>query len=239
MKKDAKTVAVIGAGMMASGMATLCCGHGYKTMVLCRSQASAEKCAAAVDRNYRQMAEHGLLTPERAEICKSYIVYTCDYAELRDAFAVFECITEDLEQKHLVYRQLDESCPALEMVCSLTSSLVPEKLAAYGGKYADRIVVTHPFNPVHLAPYFEICQCGRTREGVGRLEVHAHGVAGPDDRYRVRGVELALGIDAGIPGATSHFLEVDRCEELSRPAALEPLPSPSCRPRSSEESPRR
>ena len=168
MKKDAKTIAVIGAGMMASGMTTLCCGHGYRTVVLCRSESSVKKCADAVDRNFRQMAEHGLLTPERAEICKSYIVYTLDYGQMKDAITAFECITEDLEQKHEVYRRLDESCPGLEMICSLTSSLVPDALAAYGGTYADRLVVTHPFNPVHLAPYFEICQAGRTREGVAR-----------------------------------------------------------------------
>ena len=168
MRKDAKTVAVIGAGMMASGMATLCCGHGYKTVVLCRSEASIQKCAAAVDLQFRQMSEHGLLTPERAEICKSYLCFTTEDAAMRDAFAAFECITENLEQKHGVYRRLEAACPSLEMICSLTSSLVPEKLAAYGGPYADRIVVTHPFNPVHLAPFFEICAGAATREGIAQ-----------------------------------------------------------------------
>jgi len=168
MRKDAKTIAVVGAGMMASGMATLCCGHGYKTVVLCRSEESIRRCAGTVDMHFRQMSEHGLLSPAQIDICKSYLTFTMDDADLKDAFAAYECITENLEQKHSVYRRLEAACPSLEMICSVTSSIVPEKLAEYGGKYADRIVVTHPFNPVHLAPYFEICQGEITREGIAQ-----------------------------------------------------------------------
>jgi 3-hydroxybutyryl-CoA dehydrogenase len=39
----------------------------------------------------------------------------------------------------------------------VSSSIVPERLAEKAGKYKDRIIVTHPFNPAHMVPYFELC----------------------------------------------------------------------------------
>ena len=166
MKKDARTIAVIGTGMMATGLAVLTSGHGFRTLVLTRSEASETRCRGVVDGYYRQMTDRGLLSEERAEICKGYISYTDSYEDLAAAEAAFECVVEKLEVKQQVYKALEENCPELKAICSVSSSIVPNELAKAADKYADRILVTHPFNPPHLVPYFEICAADGTAPGV-------------------------------------------------------------------------
>jgi 3-hydroxybutyryl-CoA dehydrogenase len=95
----------------------------------------------------------------QAEICAKYVSYTTDYADLSDCEIIFECVTEKLELKQEIYAKLEENCPKVKAICSVSSSFVPDVLAEKAGKYKDRIIVTHPFNPAHMVPYFEIC-CG-------------------------------------------------------------------------------
>ena len=54
MKMDSiKHIGIIGTGMMASSMAVLTTGHGYKTTVFARSSERAESCRAGMDGYYR------------------------------------------------------------------------------------------------------------------------------------------------------------------------------------------
>ena len=164
MKK--RTVAIIGTGMIASSMAALCAGHGFHTRVLARSAESEKKCRASVDAAYADMTAQGLMIPEQADVCRTYIHFTNSYADLSDAEICFEAIVEDVEKKHGVYWRLEENCPELKAICSVSSSITADVLSDGVQKYGDRIIVTHPFNPAHMVPYFEICAHAGTAEGV-------------------------------------------------------------------------
>ena len=166
MNQNARTLGIVGTGMIAGSMAVLAAGHGFRTVVLARNETSAARCAGAVDEFFAQMTDHGCLTAAGADVCKGYIRYVCDYTEMAEAEAVFESVVEDAEVKYGVYRALEANCPGLRAICSVSSSIVPAVLAQGADKYADRIVVTHPFNPPHLVPYFEVCASERTAEGV-------------------------------------------------------------------------
>ena len=166
MKQDARTIGIVGTGMIASGMAVLAGGHGFKTVVFARSQKSVDRCSGGVAGYYRQMVDKGIMTAKQAEICQSYISYTFDYADMKDSEIVFESVAETTDAKYAVYRQLEENCPKIKAICSVSSSIVPDILAEGADKYADRIIVAHPFNPPHLVPYFELCASSRTADGV-------------------------------------------------------------------------
>ena len=161
-----RTAAVIGTGMIASSMTALCAGHGFHTVVYARSEESRNKCMNSVNAAYGDFAAQGLMTPEQAEICRSYIHFTDNYADLAGAEIAFEAIVEDVEKKHEVYKALEANCPNLKAICSVSSSITADVLSEGIEKYGDRIIVTHPFNPAHMVPYFEMCACDRTAEGV-------------------------------------------------------------------------
>lgn len=161
-------IGVIGNGMIGDSMTVLTTGHGYETISVVRSTEKIPQYQAKYDEYYRQMIDHGVLTEEQYAICRSYLRYTDDYAELKDCEIVFECIVEDLEQKHTVYARLEENCPRLRAICSVSSSFLPDRLGERLARYGDRVVVTHPFNPAHMVPYFELC--GGSATGAGVLE---------------------------------------------------------------------
>lgn len=166
MKQEERTVAIIGTGMIAGSLAVLTAGHGFCTLVFARNEGSAQRCGDAVDGFFAQMEAHGRLTAAQRAACRERIRFVYDYADLGDAEAAFESVVEDAEVKYGVYRALEAHCPHLWAICSVSSSIVPDALAAGAGEYADRILVTHPFNPPHLVPYFEVCAAEKTAAGV-------------------------------------------------------------------------
>ena len=163
---EVHTIGVVGNGMIGDSMTVLTTGHGYETVSVVRNTAKIPQYKAKFDEYYRQMIDHGVLTEEQYKVCEKYLRYTDDYSELKDCEVIFECIVEDLEQKHEVYAKIEANCPKVKAICSVSSSFLPDKLGEKMEKYYDRVVVTHPFNPAHMVPYFEICGGSRTGEGV-------------------------------------------------------------------------
>ncbi|MBR3302099.1 MAG: 3-hydroxyacyl-CoA dehydrogenase family protein [Firmicutes bacterium] len=166
MKNNERTIGIVGTGMIASSMAVLAAGHGFKTAVLARSQKSVDRCSGVVDGFFGQMVDKGKVSAEQAGRFKGYINYCFDYEGLKDSEIIFESAVEVLETKYEVYRAIEAHCPKVKAICSVSSSIVPAKLAGGGGAYDDRIIVTHPFNPPHLVPFFEICGSEGTADGV-------------------------------------------------------------------------
>lgn len=166
MKKNARRIGIVGTGMIGASMAVLCTGHGFETVVISRSAASSKRCLEVFENSFRQLIAKGLAAENQLEICRSYLKISEDYSDLAGAEAVFECIREDIGDKREVYAYVENHCEGLKALCSVSSSIVPDILAEGMGKYKDRIIVTHPFNPAHMVPYFELCASKYTAEGV-------------------------------------------------------------------------
>ncbi len=166
MKENARQIGIIGTGMIGTSMAVLCTGHGFKAVVFARSEQSAQKCRDNYELTFKQLVKQGLASEQQVDICRTYLQITQDYADMRGVEAVFECIKEDANDKHEAYRMVEENCPDVKAICSVSSSIVPDVLIEGMGKYADRIIVTHPFNPAHMVPYFECCGSAKTADGV-------------------------------------------------------------------------
>jgi 3-hydroxybutyryl-CoA dehydrogenase len=149
-------IGIVGTGMIATSMAVLTTGHGYRTTLLAVDDDLAGKSRAEYDAFFKELAAKELVTPAQIEICTRYLSYTTDYSDLGDADVVFECVVEALDVKHSVYGELEAHCPRLQAICSVSSAIVVDELAKKAGKYRARIIVTHPFYPPHMVPYFEL-----------------------------------------------------------------------------------
>lgn len=161
-----KAIGIVGTGIIATAMAALTTGHGYPTYVFARSDASEERFRRTYDGHFELLKSHGIVTDGLIDICRSYLKVVRDYAGMKDAEVVFESVVEDADTKHDVYHKLEENCPKVKVIGSVSSSIVPDKLAETVEKYGDRIIVTHPFNPAHIVPFFELCKGSRTADGV-------------------------------------------------------------------------
>ncbi len=159
-------IGIIGAGMIGDSLAVLTTGHGYQTTVVVRREEMIPEYKKTYDEYFGQLIEQGLMPAEQLAICERYLTYSADYGSLAGCDIIFECVPEVLDLKHEIYARLEEICPGVKAICSVSSSFVPDRLAEKSAAHKDRIVVTHPFNPAHMVPFFEICGGGATAPGV-------------------------------------------------------------------------
>lgn len=162
-------IGVVGTGMIGTSLAVLLTGHGYRTTLLAVNDELAAESRSRFDAFYQDMVDNQVITPEQAEICARYVHYSTDYADLADIDYAFEAVVEDLDVKHQVYQSLEANCPKLKLIMSVTSAIPAEKLPEGLSKYGDRVIVTHPFNPPHLVPYFEVVKSQATADGITDL----------------------------------------------------------------------
>ena len=167
MKLDSvKHIGIIGLGMIGDSMAVLTTGHGYKTTCVARRAEMIPEYKKTYDNYFRQMIEQELMPENQTSICEKYLKYTLDFNEIADCEIIFECVNEKLELKYEILAKIEELCPNVRVICSVSSSLLPDVMGANMTKYKDRLIVTHPFNPAHMVPFFELCGGSATAPGV-------------------------------------------------------------------------
>ena len=74
---------------------------------------------------------------------------------MADVEVIIECVTEKLEVKYEVYRQIEANCPHLKAIASTTSAISPVDLAN-GVSQREKVMVAHPYNPPHMVPCVEL-----------------------------------------------------------------------------------
>jgi len=163
---NVRHIGIIGMGMIGDSMAVLTTGHGYRTTCIVRRSEKIPEYEKTYGDYFRQLIEHGLMPENQLDICKKYLCITADYAALADCDVIFECVNEDIDLKHDIFTRLETICPEVRAICSATSAFVPDVLAKKSVKLKDRIIVTHPFNPAHMVPYFELCGGADTAPGL-------------------------------------------------------------------------
>lgn len=161
-----RVIGIVGLGMIGNSTAVLTTLHGNKTICYVRNEAKIAGYKAGFDKMYDELIAQGIITEEQKEICASYLVYTTSYEGMAECEVIFEAIAEDIEMKKACFAEIERCCPNIKLIGSCSSSILPDALAAAADKYSDRIIVTHPFFPVHMVPYFEICYSEKTADGV-------------------------------------------------------------------------
>ena len=154
-------VGVLGCGLMGSGIAQVIATAGLATIVRDVSDQLLDRGRAAIARSLGKLAEKGKLEPGAPEAALSRLRFTTDLAALADCDLVIEAVTEDLELKNALWRELDSRCPPATVFASNTSSLAIGQMAAATSR-PDRFVGLHFFNPVPLMPLVEVVRAVTT-----------------------------------------------------------------------------
>jgi 3-hydroxybutyryl-CoA dehydrogenase len=103
-----------------------------------------------------------LAAPER-EAVMARLQFTTETAELRACDIVIEAVSENLELKNGLWRELDGLCGPATIFASNTSSLAITAMAA-ATRRADRFAGLHFFNPVPLMPLVEVVRALTTSD---------------------------------------------------------------------------
>jgi len=152
MSREIKSVAVLGAGTMGSGIAGLCAERNCKVLLLDVSMEAAEK---AMERilNGRPPA---LDTPEKAANI-TLGTLSDDLEKIADCDWICEAVIEDTATKRALFERLEPLRKDGSVISTNTSGIplrditdgMPERLR-------KDIVVTHFFNPVKVMRLLEI-----------------------------------------------------------------------------------
>jgi 3-hydroxyacyl-CoA dehydrogenase len=157
-------IAVIGAGLMGHGIALEFAAHGYDVNLQDRDQTARERARGSIMEGLARLAEIGRITPGAAAEAPSRIAMGTDArAAVTDADFVIEAVSEDLDLKSALFRDLDDWAPPRAILASNSSSFMPSLLAAATDR-PDRVLVAHYFNPPHLLPLVELVRGEQTSD---------------------------------------------------------------------------
>jgi len=160
---EIKHVGVLGCGLMGSGIAQTAAQAGYTTTVREVSSNLLDKGKAGIVKSLDKFVEKGKLSQADRDVTLKRLDFTTEMYSLRSCDIVIEAVTEDLDLKNGLWKELDGMCPSHTIFASNTSSLTIAAMAA-ATKRADRFVGLHFFNPVPLMPLVEVVRTVTTSQ---------------------------------------------------------------------------
>ena len=160
---EIRTVAVLGGGLMGSGIAEIAAKAGYTTWVREINDELAQRALGSIQKSLNKAVERGKLEGSARDETLGRLKPSSRLEDLADADIVIEAVTEDLELKNEMFRTLDKLCAPHTIFASNTSSLTITAMAA-ATQRPDRVVGLHFFNPVPVMKLVEVVRTIATGE---------------------------------------------------------------------------
>ncbi|MGY4920089.1 3-hydroxyacyl-CoA dehydrogenase family protein [Streptomyces sp. 900116325] len=148
-------MAVLGAGTMGSGIATVAVRAGYRTIIHDRDEGNLKRGVESVRGFLAKSAQLGKMTQEQADAAARRIEGTTELGDLAASAVVIEAIYEDLGAKKQLLAELDGIVGEHTLMHTNTSTL-PVTAIASGSKRPERVVGTHYCNPAPLMKLVEV-----------------------------------------------------------------------------------
>lgn len=154
---DINNVLVLGTGNMGPGIALLFARENYFVTMWGPTEKDITEGVSNFEKNLDDMVHEGFLQASKSEDIYSHIKVTSDLKEAgKYSHIVVEAIPEKLELKQDIFALLEEVCSEQTIFASNTSTLLPSALSLKM-THKERLLVTHFWNPAHLAPLVEVC----------------------------------------------------------------------------------
>ncbi len=160
---EVKTIGVVGAGQMGSGIAQVAAQAGYEVLLLDVSEEALKRGLEAIRRSLGKFLEKGRITEEAYEATLGRIRTTLDLEALREADLIVEAIVEDEEAKRALWERVGALAKPEAILASNTSSIPITALGRYSGR-PERFIGMHFFNPVPLMALVEVIRGELTSE---------------------------------------------------------------------------
>ena len=147
--------AVIGAGVMGSGIAQWLSSRGVTVILRDVAREQIDRGLANVEKIYGDAVKRGLMTEEKAKQGRARICGSTAPMELRDVQFVIEATSEKIEIKKEVFRELAMEAGPKSIVATNTSALAVGELAEVTVS-PEHVIGLHFFNPVSRMKLVEV-----------------------------------------------------------------------------------
>jgi 3-hydroxybutyryl-CoA dehydrogenase len=150
-----RTVGVIGAGTMGSGIAQVFAQAGFSVVVQDVAQPALDRGRGVIDKSLAKFVEKAKLSAADRDATLGRLVFTTDLGALADVDYVVEAAIEQADLKRALFAQLDKLTRRDVILTSNTSSISITMLAAATTRPAQ-VLGMHFMNPVPLMVLVEL-----------------------------------------------------------------------------------
>ena len=147
IRAEIKTVGIVGAGTMGSGIAQVFARAGFRVLLSDVDPRFLDRAVALIRTNLGREAAKGKLAESEIEPALARIAPTMDREALSGADFAIEAASERFDVKAEIFRALDRVLPGNAVLATNTSSISITKLAAETRRPAQ-VIGMHFFNPV-------------------------------------------------------------------------------------------
>jgi 3-hydroxybutyryl-CoA dehydrogenase len=163
MSSEIKTVGVVGAGTMGSGIAQVFARAGFSVVLCDVEMAQLEQAVERIRANLGREAAKGKLTELEVESALERIKATVERDALAGVELAIEAASERFEVKAQIFRELDGLTDESAVLATNTSSISIARLAAETMR-PDKVIGMHFFNPVPVMALVEVVRGPKTSD---------------------------------------------------------------------------
>jgi len=155
--------AVIGAGVMGSGIAQWLSSRDVTVILRDIAREQIDRGLANIEKTYADAVKRGLMSAEKAREGRARIVASTAPMELRDVQFVIEAASEKIEIKKEIFRKLAMQAGPKTIVATNTSALSVSELAD-ATVSPEHVIGLHFFNPVSRMKLVEVVVAKQTSD---------------------------------------------------------------------------
>lgn len=160
-KRDVRTIAIVGCGLMGCGIAEVAAVSGFDVVAIKATAGETEAVRTRIGKSLDRAVQSGKLAAGTRDTAFGRIRVTNDLAAAKHADLVIESAVESLLAKKKLFQELEAILPTETMLATNTSSLPLAELAE-GMRRPERFVAMHFFSPVPAMKLVEIATTEKT-----------------------------------------------------------------------------
>ena len=153
---------------MGQGIAEMLAAQGIEVVLVERTAEKLDQAIEQIEISLDKQMEKWAITAVEKKLVLSRIHKETDMNKITDCEMVIESISEDLELKKQLFRQLDALCPSATILASNTSTLSLTEIAAETQR-PERVIGMHFLYPVSKIHLVEIIRGLKTSEATFNL----------------------------------------------------------------------